>query len=155
MKNNYSHINNKNLSIGTKKGFTLIEMLVVMGILVVLVSIVLVAINPKKNFDEANNTKRRSDLLTLSNAITQYSIDNNGDLVSGISDEFQTISSDNLDICNDLVTLYIAEMPFDPETGYFNNCNDYNTDYNVMQTTDNRLFLSTNNPDIDGILIVK
>ncbi len=40
-----------------QKGFTLIELLVVIGILTVLLSIVLVAINPARQFSQANNTK--------------------------------------------------------------------------------------------------
>ena len=45
-----------------KKGFTLIELLVVIGILAVLLTIVLIAINPGRQFAQANNTKRRSDV---------------------------------------------------------------------------------------------
>ena len=42
-----------------KQGFTLIELLVVIGILTVLLAIVLIAINPGKQFSQANNTQRR------------------------------------------------------------------------------------------------
>ena len=52
-----------------KQGFTLIELLVVIGILAVLLAITLIAINPAKQFAQANNTQRSSDVNTLLNAI--------------------------------------------------------------------------------------
>jgi type IV pilus assembly protein PilA len=62
------------------QGFTLIELLVVIGILGVLLAIVIVAINPAKQFAQANNTTRRSSVIALLNAVNQYSADNTGKL---------------------------------------------------------------------------
>ncbi|MDQ5951176.1 MAG: hypothetical protein QG639_453, partial [Patescibacteria group bacterium] len=42
-------------SLRSKHGFTLIELLVVIGILAVLLAITLVAINPARQFAQANN----------------------------------------------------------------------------------------------------
>jgi len=61
-----------------QKGFTLIELLVVIGILAILLAIVLIAINPAKQFGQANDTKRASDVNTILNAINQYMADNKG-----------------------------------------------------------------------------
>jgi len=55
------------------KGFTLIELLVVIGILAILLAITLIAINPARQFGQANDTKRRSDLTAILNALGQYS----------------------------------------------------------------------------------
>src|SRR5579864_2828651 len=63
-----------------QKGFTLIELLLVIGILAVLLAITLIAINPAKQFSQANDTQRRSDVDAILNAINQYQADNLGKL---------------------------------------------------------------------------
>src|SRR5438105_4042615 len=68
-----------------QKGFTLIELLVVIGILAVLLSIVLIAINPARQFAQANDTQRRSDVNAILNGIHEYMADNNGNLPAGIT----------------------------------------------------------------------
>ena len=57
-------------------GFTLLEILLVVGIIAILAGIVIVAINPSKQLAVVRNTQRKSDLKQLYNAITQYYIDN-------------------------------------------------------------------------------
>lgn len=59
-------------------GFTLIEILLVIGIVAILASIVIAAINPGKQLADARNTTRRSDVQTFLNALYQYAIDYNG-----------------------------------------------------------------------------
>jgi prepilin-type N-terminal cleavage/methylation domain-containing protein len=102
-----------------RKAFTLIELLVVIGVLSILLTIVLIAINPARQFNQANNTKRRSDIVAILDAIHQYGADHRGVLPTGIGNVAQEIASGagNSDICADLVDNYLPALPLDPETG--------------------------------------
>ena len=130
-----------------QKGFTLIELLVVIGILAILLSITLIAINPAKQFSQANDTKRHSDVLAILNAIDQYAADNKGVLPSGITTSALPISDSGANICSLLVTTYIAQLPVDPLTNGGTpvaTCSgSYNTNYTVLKSAvDNRVTVS-------------
>jgi prepilin-type N-terminal cleavage/methylation domain-containing protein len=68
-----------------KKGFTLIEILMVVTILSVLAVSVFVALNPVKRLKDAKDARRSSDADTLLTAIHQYIVDNKGALPTGLS----------------------------------------------------------------------
>ncbi len=54
------------------EGFSLIEILVVVALIIILATITIVAINPGKNFQDARNAQRSSDVNSILNAVTQY-----------------------------------------------------------------------------------
>ena len=102
-----------------RRGFTLIELLVVIGILAILLAITLIAINPARQFGQANNTKRRSDILQILNAVHQYVAENSGQLpaeVSGLTANTTTVfNPTNFPLlCGLLVTNYLPALPTDP-----------------------------------------
>ena len=140
----------KNLKINQKghasrqAGFTLIELLVVIGILAVLLAITLIAINPGKQFSQANNTKRRSDVNAILNAVNQYMVDNKGALPAGITGTAQSIKTGGADICSALVPQYIAALPSDPlavnKGVSVTDCavvGGYDTEYSIVQIAPN------------------
>src|SRR3989344_4530486 len=88
-------------------GFTLIELLVVIGILAILLSIVLIAINPARQFGQANDTKRTSAVTQILNAVGAYAADNKGNLPTGIPTTDQEISDAGADLCSVLVPDYM------------------------------------------------
>ena len=141
----------KTSSLKLQKGFTLIELLVVIGILAILLSITLIAINPAKQFSQANDTKRRSDVNAILNAVDQYAADHAGALPAGILNTGTapetTISDTGTNICSALVTKYLAQLPVDPLTNSgtaIATCSGtYNTNYQVVKSaSDNRVTVS-------------
>ena len=127
------------------QGFTLIELLVVIGILAVLLAITLVAINPQKQFQQANNTQRQSDVNAILNAINQYAVDNKGQLPAGITTSALGIAkTGGADLCATLVPEYIAALPTDPigatQGAPVTDCaGDYATGYTVVDNGNNRI----------------
>ena len=137
----------KNTLPNGRKGFTLIELLVVIGILAVLLAITLIAINPARQFSQANNTKRASDVNAILNAIGQYAADNRGTLPTGITTAAQNVSDGGADICSSLMTQYLAALPVDPLTNNGAPVTDctaaYDTNYTVIRSAaDNRITVS-------------
>src|SRR6185437_2506578 len=100
-----------------QKGFTLIELLVVIGILAILLAITLIAINPARQFGQANDIKRRSDANAILNAIGQYSASNAGNLPgevagSGTDATPKEIDSTNYpNLCTAIMPTYISAIP--------------------------------------------
>jgi len=97
-----------------QKGFTLIELLVVIGILAILLAIVLIAINPARQFGQANNTRRQSDVTQVLNAVGAYEADNAGKLPSVLSGTADNTFIDARLICADILPNYIPSLPVDP-----------------------------------------
>lgn len=67
-----------------QKGFTLLEILLVVAAIGILAGIVILALNPSKQLGDTRNAQRRSDVNTILNAVYQYTIDNNGTLPATI-----------------------------------------------------------------------
>jgi prepilin-type N-terminal cleavage/methylation domain-containing protein len=107
------------------KGFTLIEILLVVAAIAILAGIVIVAINPGKQLGDTRNADRRSAVNTILNAVTQYAIDNNGVLPTGIGTTTAEICSSAVatSSCTGLVDLsvlttnskYLGSVPNEPQ----------------------------------------
>jgi len=129
------------------KGFTLIELLVVIGILAILLAITLIAINPARQFGQANNTKRRSDVLQILNGIHQYVAENQGQLpaeVSGLTADARLMfNSGNFpNLCGQLMTNYLPALPTDPSlnTSNITSCTGvWSTGYEISRDSANRI----------------
>lgn len=63
----------------SRAGFTLMELIIVIGIMAVLAVIVVTSVNPTKNLTDARNAQRESDVIVIMNAVHQYQLDT-GDL---------------------------------------------------------------------------
>jgi type IV pilus assembly protein PilA len=129
------------------KGFTLLEILLVVGIIAVLAGIVILAINPNKMLATARNTQRKANLAEINKALYQYYIDNS---------RYPTSLTSNLnDICNTgatstghglnctglidlsyLVPTYLTSIPTDPQP------TASSTKYKVMRSSNNKPYVS-------------
>ncbi len=120
------------------KGFTLIELLVVIGIIGILAAVVLVAVNPGKQFAQARNTQRQAAIASILDAVDQNMTDHNG-LFSCASyptlpSTTMYISNDQVDIWKCLAPDYLAVLPIDPSVGVsMDSDNKYNTQFQIIQ----------------------
>lgn len=136
----------------SQKGFTLIELLVVIGILAILLTIVVIAINPARQFGQANDTKRASAVTQYLNAVGAYFADSGGILPAGIpATGSAEISEAGADICADILGTYIPSLPVDPSLpgGDLTSCSaGYVTGYEISQDAAGRVTVSAPNADI-------
>jgi len=115
-----------------KEGFTLIEILLVVALLLILASITIVAINPAKHFRDSRNAQRGSDVSEILNAVTQYTSEPDfagweTGVLAGVVDcedaegnpQWSTIGTGTgeIDLDSILVEEYIIEIPDDPLSG--------------------------------------
>lgn len=147
------------------QAFTLIEILVVIGMIGILSATVLVAINPLHQFAQARNTQRISNVNAILNAIGNRVADNQG-VFAGNSDcptnlpSTPTMISNaagGFDLRKCLVPIYISELPADPVTGTNactnDDCTDssYTTGYTVSTDSSRRVTVCAPETVPDGM----
>ena len=114
-------------------GFTLLEILLVIGLIAALAVIVVVALNPAQRFEDARNSRRLSDIESILSAVQQYMVDHKGELPANITSSERQIGAagSSCDIgngicsamtpsCADLasdLSAYLKELPVDPQNG--------------------------------------
>ncbi len=126
------------------------ELVIVIGIIGILASVVLVAINPTKQLGDARNAQRWSDVNSILNAVYQYTIDHNGTLPGNIpigvprpicqisltgtactGEPFNGVDLQTLTITGS----YIADLPRDPLV----TATGTGTHYVIVKTGANRI----------------
>lgn len=106
----------------SQKGFTLIEVLLVIVLIGILISIGLVTFNAEARFIDARNDIRKTHIQTLESAITQYRLqDEEGNYPTGLSRNYQEICDPEATVCTGffdlkpfLVPTYLQAIPQDP-----------------------------------------
>jgi prepilin-type N-terminal cleavage/methylation domain-containing protein len=122
-----------------KKGFTLIEILLVVAIISILLVVVFAALNPAQRLAQTRDARRWNDVNQILTAVHEYIVDNDGacpwdaacadqaavELGTCTSGNATTTctASDCLDLSGTLGGTYLGSMPIDPSgdatnTGY-------------------------------------
>ncbi len=98
-------------------GFTLVELVVVVGVLIALAAIVIAAVNPARQFAQARNAQRANDVSAILNAVHQHAADNNGVVTTSITATVADVGTSGGDLAAILVPTYLSNMPIDPSGG--------------------------------------
>jgi prepilin-type N-terminal cleavage/methylation domain-containing protein len=146
-------------------GFTLLEILLVVGIIALLAGIVIVAINPARQLAQVRDTERKSDIKQIDGAITQYYIDN-GSYPPGLD------SSTATEVCNTgslstttdpgnpfdcgslidltyLVPTYLTAIPADPSTA-----TAQGTSYKIALNASSNIYTEATDNEIASIITI-
>lgn len=147
-----------------RKGFTLVELIIVVAIIAILAGTIFVALDPARRFAESRNSQRFSDVNTILDAIIKYQADNDGthylEVESLGSTSFYTIGTCNtggdtncgakttVTSCVDLTdigTNYLAKVPKDPKNG-----TDAKTDYYLKKDENDSITIGACDPEGEG-----
>ena len=147
---------NSVLRVRNLTGFTLLELLIVIGIIAILAAVAYVALNPQKRFADARDARRYSDVSAILSAIKIDQVDNGGTYLSteitGLTDDIPymigtetscttivcadvTIANNNCVSLVDLATEgYLSTVPFAPPVGT-TTYSEVRTGYTVTRKT--------------------
>lgn len=116
-----------------RKGFTLIEILVVIAIIAILAVVVFVALNPAKRIADSKDSRRSTDVDSMLTAVHSYIVDNKGSLPAGLANGMverqlgtaasgAAISTGGCAVTNDValdlstpLVKYLKSIPTDPD----------------------------------------
>ena len=150
-----------------RKGFTLLEILLVIAAIGILAAIVLVAINPNRQLAQARNAQRRSDVQSILNATYQKIIDEGASgstaaltaitttaaeiYRSGTTTGTTSCTGTPLDMAAvasdagaDVVPNYLASIPQDPSEPTTSNCSGYT----IIKDANNRITVAAPNANV-------
>ena len=137
------------------KGFTLLEILLVVAAIAILASIVILAINPGKQLGDTKNAQRRVDVNTILNAVYQYAVDNAGVIPANITTT-PTEACKTTSGCGSLIDLsvlvtnekYLTAIPTDPKGGISVD----GSGYTISKTANGRVTVSATQAEQGAII---
>lgn len=146
------------------RAFTLIETLLVVSLLVLLVSISIIAINPKKQLSDSRDAEREVDVVMLVQTLYQYASDHDGAFPNGITTELREVCRTGASDCaglHDLSTLtendrYVVALPLDPQCDALSGvCAANGTGYFAQITANGRVYVSASSSENSTISLTQ
>lgn len=162
----------KNKVLRAQAGFTLIEILVVIGIVAVLATIVIVAINPARQFAQTRNTQRTSNVSSILNAIGQKMADCKGKfnatatecptspacptLTASTTYNIASSGTGSIDLSCLTPTYIPSGLPYDPSaTGAsWTSSASYDTKYSVVVDANGRYTVSAPSAELSQTIAI-
>lgn len=114
-----------------QKGFSLIEVIITIGILLLLTTAMIILVNPAEKLLNARDSQRRVHVEAAHGAMSHYFFENK------VFPDCVTLSEQDLISCSELVPDYLFELPKDPvcgnetETGYHIKKDDITNEFGV------------------------
>jgi len=148
-----------------EKGFTLLEVLLVVAIIAILAGIVIIAINPGKQLADSRNSQRQADVTTILNAVYQYSLDNNGALpgtpaltttavevcaTAAASCSTPTVAVDMTALTN--AGKYLVAIPKDPQCATV--CASNGVGYKIAKDANGRVIVNAPSAELSKVISV-
>ena len=152
----------KNLrSISRNKGFTLLEILLVVAAIAILATVIILALNPNKQLGDTRNAKRNIDKDSITKAVTEYQIDHGNlpgpdaipttlETAAYICKTGQTTTEQ--DPCINLSNLtdnntYLSSIPIDPNQPLTSPSSGYQI---YLNSANNRIVILAPNTETSG-----
>ena len=94
----------KKLKKSRQKGFTLVELLIVIAVIAILATLVFVSLDPVTRFADARNSRRWNDVNSILTAVHEYIVDNDGALPTGLTSGQSATEIGSCGSCDNLAT---------------------------------------------------
>lgn len=138
----------------SEKGFTLLEILLVVAAMAILAAVIIVAINPGKQLADTRDSQRWTDVQTILDGVYQYSVDNDGNLPATITTTETEICQTGAADCTGYIDLsvltdngtYLVAIPEDP-----GGVTDPGTGYTIVELSSGRIQVSAPSAENDTI----
>lgn len=123
-------------------GFTFVELILSLGLMVVLLGVVTILINPAKLMAKSRNQKRLADVTTIASAVSQRLLSQKGVMNCSVGElptstkKISSTGASSYDLATCLMPAYLPVLPFDSGVAgaHYSNTADYDTGYYVFMS---------------------
>jgi|GEM_PF-1430540 len=125
-----------------ERGFTIIELIIAVGIIGFLVAAIFIVINPAKRISEARDNQREVDLQAIQISIDQKMRMERGWNCPVVPEELTRIGSHEYDLYECIYPEYLSDPLHDPIRGNWEDENNYDTGYYIAMDPRGDIYLA-------------